>query len=88
MVRLFLLALIIYVLLRVLRRVVSLLAPKTSSARSGSSSPSGSGGVIDEMKRCPTCGTYNPTRLAYRKKDLYFCSQRCHEDFNHGKQSS
>lgn len=96
MFRLFFLALVIYLLLRLLRRVVSALAPGASAPRSrprsepspGPSGPMGSSGVIDEMKRCPTCGTYNPTRLGYRKKDLYFCNARCHEDFNEGKPAS
>ncbi|HKY63684.1 MAG TPA: hypothetical protein VJR29_09715 [bacterium] len=90
MFRLFLLALVIYFLLRLVRRVVASLASGASSPRprpKPSTGPAGSG-VIDEMKRCPTCGTYNPTRLAYRKKDLYFCNDRCHEDFNDGKKAS
>lgn len=93
MLRLIFLALVVYFLLRLVRRVVSALASGASAPRSrekysAPQSPAGSGGVIDEMKRCPTCGTYNPTRLAYRKKDLYFCNDRCHEDFNDGKQAS
>lgn len=97
MFRLFFLALMIYLVLRLVRRVVSMIAPGATQARSrtqapppsnGPMGPVGSSGVIDEMKRCPTCGTYNPTRLAYRKKDLYFCNARCHEDFNEGKPAS
>lgn len=90
MLRLFFLAIVIYLLLRLVRRVVSSLASGASAPRPTSSAPQGpaGSGVIDEMKRCPTCGTYNPTRLAYRKKDLYFCNDRCHEDFNDGKKAS
>ncbi len=40
--------------------------------------------VIDEMKSCPQCGTYNPARTAFRSKELYglyFCNERCHEAY-------
>jgi len=92
MLRLFLFAIFVYFLLRMVRRVVAALAPRPSTPRHREPRTSdpvheGPSGIIDEMKRCPTCGTYNPTRLAYRKKDLYFCNDRCHEDFN-GKHSS
>jgi len=45
------------------------------------SRPQGNSRVIDEMKACPQCGTYNPTRSALAKKGLYFCNKRCHEAY-------
>ncbi|MFO1463508.1 MAG: hypothetical protein U1F66_06995 [bacterium] len=87
MLRLLILALFVYFVLRLIRRL--LLRP-ASKARGGWQAPSGGPArpppkVIDEMKPCPACGTFNPTRLAYEKKGLYFCDQRCHEAYIRGK---
>lgn len=47
----------------------------------GTSAPPKTGKVIDEMKACPNCGTYNPSQLAYVQKDLYFCNRECHASY-------
>jgi YHS domain-containing protein len=93
MFRLFLLAIIVYFSLRLVRRIVAAVAPRPNDTRprqdySSSQTKAGPAAVIDEMRRCPVCGTYNPTRLAYRKKELYFCNERCHEDFIRREQAS
>ncbi len=38
--------------------------------------------VVEEMKRCPTCGTFNPKSLALLDKEQYFCSIECRVRFN------
>lgn len=37
--------------------------------------------IIDEMKACPQCGTYNLSQIALVKKGLYFCNRECHEAY-------
>jgi len=37
--------------------------------------------VIDEMKACAHCGTYQPARSAFQKNGLYFCNRECHEAY-------
>ena len=90
MLRFLFLVLLVYYLLRWLR---GLLPKPRLRPRQGPQNPPGPMGrppssqpkVIDEMKPCPACGTFNPTRLAYEKKGLYFCDQRCHEAFIRGE---
>lgn len=33
--------------------------------------------VIEEMKRCPACGTFNPKSYALMFEGEYFCSMEC-----------
>ncbi len=33
--------------------------------------------VIDEMKKCPTCGTFNPKSHALEYKGKYYCDVKC-----------
>ncbi len=33
--------------------------------------------LIDEMKKCPTCGTFNPMSIALRRGSEYFCDTQC-----------
>ncbi|MBF0491838.1 MAG: hypothetical protein HQM15_03570 [Deltaproteobacteria bacterium] len=33
--------------------------------------------LIDEMKKCPTCGTFNPTAIALRRGSEFFCDEKC-----------
>ena len=86
MLRLLLFLILLYLLLRLLRRppiqgkASSRSRPK-EPPRAQPRPPGGAPKVVDEMKPCPQCGTYNPTRLAYVKNELYFCDQRCHEAF-------
>ena len=83
---------IIYLLLRLLGRLFSKakhgpkFRPRTAPRAAGPGS--GSAKVIDEMKACPHCGTFNPTRLAYEKKVLYFCEARCHEAYIRGEKQA
>ncbi len=93
MLRFVLLVIAVYLALRLLRRI--LLRPRNpgpfrsrQAAPRHDPSPSGPPKVIDEMKPCPACGTFNPTRLAYEKKGLYFCEKRCHEAYIRGEKQS
>ncbi len=33
--------------------------------------------IVDEMKRCPVCGTYNPKTFARVHRGEYFCDESC-----------
>lgn len=35
------------------------------------------GEPMDKIVPCPACGVYNPTQIAYRVGNAYFCSQEC-----------
>lgn len=41
------------------------------------SSASSSHMILDEMKRCPTCDTFNPKSYAYFLKGAYYCDAQC-----------
>ena len=90
MIRFVLLVVFVYLLLRMLTRMFSK-APKSGGFRAQKPPPRrdrpppGPPRIVDEMKPCPSCGTFNPTRLAYEKKGLYFCDQRCHEAYIRGE---
>lgn len=93
MLRFVLLVIAVYLALRLLRRILlrprnpGAFRPRQAPTRPGPS-PSGPPKVIDEMKPCPACGTFNPTRLAYEKKGLYFCEKRCHEAYIRGEKQA
>lgn len=92
MIRFLILVAIIYLLLRLVSRFFSKAkqGPKFRARSVPRAAGSGSGPtkVIDEMKACPQCGTFNPTRLAYEKKGLYFCEARCHEAYIRGEKQA
>jgi uncharacterized protein len=77
MLRLILLAGIVYLLLKWLRRS----APSAPKPRAFNKS----GGRIEEMMRDPVCGTYVPASQAVtlqrEKETLYFCSAGCRDKF-------
>ncbi len=90
MLDLILVAVFVYIVLRMIRRLLIGRGPAPSSApppprNDAQRAPPPPPRVVDEMKPCPTCGTFNPTRLAYEKKGLYFCDERCHEAYIRGK---
>lgn len=35
--------------------------------------------IVDEMKRCPSCGTFNPKSHAVKFQGEYFCNEECRE---------
>ncbi len=77
MLRLLILALLVYLLYRVLR-VVFAPGLKTFKRKNGT-------GVIDEMVQDPFCKTYIPLRDAQRKlidgKEYFFCCKECCDRF-------
>lgn len=77
MLRLLLLAGIVYLLLKWLRRSAPP-APRPGAFNK-------SGGRIEEMMRDPVCGTYVPASQAVtlqrEKEILYFCSSDCRDRF-------
>lgn len=38
--------------------------------------------IIEEMKRCPACGTFNPKSYALYYEGEYFCSIECRNQRN------
>ena len=44
-----------------------------------SQSPPSQSLVVDEMKRCPSCGTFNPKSHALLFHGEYFCNEECKE---------
>ncbi len=38
--------------------------------------------VIEEMKRCPSCGTFNPKSYTLYYEGEYFCSMECRNQKN------
>lgn len=38
--------------------------------------------VIEEMKRCPACGTFNPKSYALLFQGEFFCSMECRDQRN------
>lgn len=38
--------------------------------------------VIEEMKRCPACGTFNPKSYTLYYEGEYFCSMECRNQKN------
>ena len=78
MFRLILLAGIVYLLLKWLRR-------SAPSAPKPGRDFNKSGGRIEEMMRDPVCGTYVPASqavtLELEKETLYFCSAGCRDKF-------
>ncbi len=86
MIRLLLLLIIFFLVIRVLFRIFSgpWKAFKKGVFAGGGNLEGGdprAGPVVDEMRACAQCGTYTPSRNAYRKKTLYFCNKQCHEAF-------
>ncbi|HCU25271.1 MAG TPA: hypothetical protein DF383_09650 [Deltaproteobacteria bacterium] len=88
MFRFILYAFLLYLLFRLLRRLTQRGGASSRSKTWSSqrvpprhSTPRRPPQVIDEMKPCPACGTFNPTRLAFPQKNLYFCNRRCHEAY-------
>ena len=81
MVRIIIFLILLYLVYRIwvwLRRLPNkLFGAQATQGRSAR----GPGRVLDEMKPCPQCGTYNPTQMAAQYKGLYFCDQRCHEAY-------
>ena len=35
--------------------------------------------IVDEMKRCPACGTFNPKSHAVESHGEYFCNEECRD---------
>ncbi len=77
MFRLILLAGIVYLLLKWLRRSAP---PKEKEPTFQRQDP-----AVEEMMRDPVCGTYVPASqavtLKQEKETLYFCSEECREKF-------
>lgn len=44
--------------------------------------PNSQSRVIEEMKRCPACGTFNPKSYALYFEGEYFCSMDCRNQRN------
>ena len=76
MIRIIFLAVLAYILYRLVKGVFS---PKTKIDRRKT------GGVIDEMVQDPFCGTYIPKRESIRRviegQEYLFCSEECAEKF-------
>ncbi|MGD9040789.1 MAG: YHS domain-containing protein, partial [Desulfobacteraceae bacterium] len=76
MIRIILLAVLAYILYRLVKGVFS---PKAKIDRRKA------GGVIDEMVQDPFCGTYIPRRESIRRviegQEYLFCSEECAEKF-------
>jgi len=83
--RLLILALLVYILYRVLRLYMGP-GRKPGEASMRKSEP---GGVIDEMVRDPLCKTYIPLREAERRvidgETYFFCSDQCADTFEKEK---
>lgn len=69
MLRFLLFLFILYLIYKVFQKLMG--GPKKVSGSPGGKK------VIDQMKACPQCGTYNPSRQAYAYKGLYFCDRQC-----------
>ncbi len=39
--------------------------------------PSAQNLIVDEMKKCPACGTFNPLSHALRDGKDFFCNEEC-----------
>lgn len=76
MIRIIFLAVLAYILYRLVKGVFS---PKTKIDRRKP------GGVIDEMVQDPFCGTYIPKRESIRRvmegQEYHFCSEECADKF-------
>ena len=76
MIKIIFLAVLAYILFRLVKGVFS---PRTKIDRGKA------GGVIDEMVQDPFCGTYIPRRESVRRviegKEYLFCSDECAEKF-------
>jgi hypothetical protein len=80
MLRIILLIILVYYLVRFLSNYVQR-AVKPQSKGRAQTPTSSSNKVIDEMTPCAFCRTFLPTRLAIEKNKLYFCSEQCHEAY-------
>lgn len=76
--RILLLALLLYILYRFLRKLIQ--APVEKATKYDAPA-----GHVDEMVQDPFCGTYVPLREAVRRtiggKDHFFCSESCADLF-------
>jgi uncharacterized protein len=76
MIRIIFLAVLAYILYRLVKGVIS---PRTKIDRRKA------GGVIDEMVQDPFCGTYIPRRESIRRvmegEEYLFCSDECADKF-------
>ena len=84
MFRFILLAAIIYILFKWLRRG----SPPARKARRSDRQAASPGAPIEEMVQDPACGTWVPVgqalALSREKETFYFCSAECREKFLQG----
>jgi hypothetical protein len=85
MIRILLLIFLIYLFYRFLAWFRDIPKKSSPSARNKSRPAPAKKPVIDEMKACAQCGTYQPARSAFQKNGLYFCNYECHEAYQHGR---
>jgi uncharacterized protein len=75
-VRILILAFLVYILYRVVRGVMGIAGPVRRDER---------GDVIDDMVQDPNCGTYVPRGEAVRRRirgeDHFFCSETCADQY-------
>lgn len=81
MVRILIIAFLVFLLFRVAKAVLGLGRP---AHRRG-----GDGEVIDEMVQDPQCGTYLPRQEAVRRRiageEYYFCSEKCASEYENAR---
>jgi len=75
MLRILLILICIYILYKVL--IPSKKGKKSRFRVVPPSAPHSQSLVVDEMKRCPSCGTFNPKSHALQFHGEYFCSEEC-----------
>ncbi len=79
MLRILIIAILIYLLYRLVRGFTWLKGPQGPEVQDGK------GEVIDEMVQDPNCGTYIPRSDAVKRrvrgKDLCFCSDACADEY-------
>lgn len=65
--RLIILALIVWLIIRLYRRLTA--GSTTQQTSDNTTRP------VENMVRCETCGTHLPEKIALKKNDHYYCSQ-------------
>ena len=77
MLRILVIAFLVFLLYRVVKAVSGLGRPTQRRGANGE--------VIDEMVQDPQCGTYLPRQEAVRRRiageDHYFCSEKCAKEY-------
>lgn len=69
--------LLCYYFLKFFYRFIKLSQKKPGKKNNPFQNQASQGMIMEEMKKCPSCGTFNPKSIALIKNENFFCNEKC-----------